>query len=86
MYNPASKGGAMINFNELKLGTNASGDEIWVCGHCGGETGEAQTVDAQGHSAYTLMCRTGKITLGEWPTLEEKILQLTAYKKAIKKE
>lgn len=70
----------MINFKELKLGTNASGDETWVCGHCGGETEDAQTVDAEGHSAYTLMWPTGKITLGEWPTLDEKILQLTAHK------
>jgi hypothetical protein len=74
----------MINFKELKLGTNATGDEIWVCGHCGEETEDAQTMDAEGHSAYTLMCPTAKITLGEWPTLEEKMLQLAAYKKTIK--
>lgn len=75
----------MINSKELKLGTNASGDEIWVCGHCGVQADDAQMLDAEGNSAYTLMCPTGRITLGEWPTLEEKILQLTAYKKAIKK-
>ena len=75
----------MINTKELKLGTDATGEEIWICGHCGGEADDAQILDAQGHSAYTLMCPTGKTTLGEWLTLEEKALQLTAYKKAIKK-
>jgi hypothetical protein len=75
----------MIDTKQLLLVKNESGEETWVCGHCGGQADDAQTVDAEGHSAYKLMCPTGKITLGEWFTLEEKILQLTAYKKAIKK-
>jgi hypothetical protein len=75
----------MINTKELKLSTTASGEEIWVCGHCGKPAQEAETIDGKGHTSYTLMCPLGRITLGEWPSLEEKELQLAAYTQALKK-
>jgi hypothetical protein len=67
----------MINTKYLKLGNNASGEEIWACGQ---QADEAETVDVKGHSVHMLMCPLGKITLGEWPSLEEKTLQLAAFK------
>jgi len=58
---------------------------MWVCGHCGEQANEAETIDEVGHLTYSLMCPLGRITLGEWPTLEEKNLQLAAYTQALKK-
>ncbi len=75
----------MINTKELRLSKNASGDEMWVCGHCGRHADEAETIDEKGHTTYTLMCPLGRITLGEWPSLEEKELQLAAYTQVLKK-
>jgi hypothetical protein len=75
----------MIDTKELKLSRNISGDEVWVCGHCGQQADEAVTIDADGHPTYRLMCPLGKVTLGEWPTLEEKQLQLGAYMQVLRK-
>jgi hypothetical protein len=75
----------MINTKHLRLSKRASGDEMWVCGHCGQQVNEAETIDEVGHLTYSLMCPLGRITLGEWPTLEEKQLQLAAYTQALKK-
>jgi hypothetical protein len=75
----------MINTEELKLSKNASGDEMWVCRHCGQQADEAVTIDEKGHTTYSLICPLRRITLGEWPSLEEKQLQLAAYTQALKK-
>jgi len=75
----------VINTKQLKLSKSASGDEMWVCDHCGKQAEDAQTKDEKGHTTYTLMCPLGSITLGEWPSLEEKQLQLAAYAQALTK-
>jgi len=75
----------MINTKHLKLSRDASGDEMWICGHCGQQANEAEIIDEKGHLTYSLKCPLGRIALGEWPTLEEKKLQLTAYTQALKK-
>lgn len=56
-------GAGMINSKHLLLGTNASGGEVWVCGHCSQQADEAETVDAQGQLVYTLKCPLGQITV-----------------------
>jgi hypothetical protein len=75
----------MINTKHLKLSKGVSGEEIWVCGHCGRQANEAETIDEVGHLTFSLMCPLGRITLGEWPSLEENELQLAAYTHALKK-
>ncbi len=74
----------MINTKQLKLSESASGDELWVCEHCGKQAEEAETIDEVGHTTYSLICPVERTNLGEWPSLEEKELQLAAYAQALK--
>lgn len=69
---------------QLTLGKDASGDEIWVCGHCGRPADDAQSAEDKDQLVYMLMCPDGKLTLGGWATLEEKNAQLKAYKDKLK--
>ena len=75
----------MINTKQLTLSKSESSDEVWVCDHCGKRAEEAETIDEKGHTTYTLMCPLGGLTLGEWPSLEEKELQLAIYRQVLKK-
>jgi hypothetical protein len=68
----------VIDAQKLKLGKDASGDEVRVCGHCGRPVDDAHGAQDKDHLVYMLMCPGGSITLGEWATLEEKNAQLKA--------
>jgi hypothetical protein len=69
----------MINHEQLKIGKNAFGDELWVCGHCGKPADHAKGAQNREQLVYMLMCPEGKVTLGEWTTLEEKNAELKAH-------
>jgi hypothetical protein len=70
----------MIHDKHLKLGKNASGDEIWICAHCGKQADPARSAQDKDHPMHLLMCPSETVPLGEWATLEEKNAELTAYK------
>ena len=70
----------MIDEKQLKLGKNAAGDKVWVCGHCNKPADEAQGAQNRDQLVHMLMCPDGKITLGEWSTVEEKNAELRAYR------
>ena len=74
----------MIDERNLKLGKNTSGDEVWICGHCGQPADEAKGAQNKDDLAYMLMCPHGKVTLGEWPDVETKNAELGAYKQSSK--
>ncbi len=74
----------MINVQQLKLGHNDSGDEVWICGHCGRPADEAKGAANKADLVYMLMCPLGKVTLGEWVALEEKSAELKAHKNRLK--
>jgi hypothetical protein len=75
----------MIDYQQLNLGKNASGDEVWICGHCGQPANEAKGLaNKPDDLVYLLMCPFGKVRLGEWVTLEEKNADLKAHKERLK--
>lgn len=76
----------MIDKEHLKLDTGISGDEIiWVCAHCGQPADHANGVQNNPDQlVLLLMCPSGKVTLGEWATEEEKTFQLAAYARELR--
>lgn len=75
----------MIDVKQLKLGKNESGDEVWICGHCGQPADDAKgAANKPDDLVYLLKCPFGKVTLGEWITLEEKSAELKAHKNRLK--
>jgi len=62
----------MIDIQHLKLDKNKAGDETWICGHCGQPANEAKGMPNKPDDlVYMMICPLGKLTLGEWVTLEE---------------
>jgi hypothetical protein len=68
---------------DLKLGRNAAGEQVWLCGHCNQPADHGTGATDTDQLVYMLVCPTGKVTLGEWLTLEEKQNQLAAYREAL---
>lgn len=73
----------MINGKLLQIGKNASGDEVWICGHCVQPADEAHGAQNKDDLAYMLMCPARKVTLGEWEDLETRHAQLLAHKQRL---
>jgi hypothetical protein len=75
----------MINKERLKLDADTSGETIWVCSHCGQPADHANGVQNNPDQlVLMLMCPSGKVTLGEWATEEEKTVQLAAYARELR--
>jgi len=71
----------MIDDKYLRLGRTASGDEVWICGHCAQPADEAKGLaNKPDDLVFQLKCPFGKVTLGEWVTTEQKLAELKAYK------
>ena len=73
----------MINQRYLYFAQNASGDEIWMCGHCRQPADHSTGPQNKNDVAFMLMCPEGKVTLGEWTDLETKNSELIAYKQRL---
>jgi hypothetical protein len=70
----------VVNKEQLKFAASNSGEDVWICGHCNQPADHAQgTQNNPDQLVLMLMCPSGKVTLGEWATEEEKAAQLVAY-------
>lgn len=75
----------MINKQYLKFDAAISGETAWICGHCGQPADYAKGVQNNPDQlVLMLMCPSGKVTLGEWATEEEKTVQLAAYARELR--
>jgi hypothetical protein len=73
----------MIDERFLCLGRDASGDTIWICGHCAKPADDVNQAENKDDLAYTLMCPSGSVKLGEWTDLETKNSELAEYKRRL---
>lgn len=75
----------MINKEHLRVEADTSGETVWICGHCGQPADHAKGVQNNPDQlVLMLMCPSGKVTLGEWATEEEKTVQLAAYARELR--
>lgn len=74
----------MINEEQLGIGEGASGEGVWICVHCGKPADHSYGAQEKDQLLHLLMCPQGKVTLGEWMTLEDKKAELKAFAAKLK--
>jgi hypothetical protein len=75
----------LINKEQLNLGASSTGEDVWICGHCHQPADHANGIQNNPDElVLMLMCPSGRVTLGEWATEEEKAAQLDAYARELK--
>jgi hypothetical protein len=77
----------MIYSDFVRIASDECGRDRWVCAHCGEPADHGQGRCAEPEKfVYVLICPSGKATLGEWLTVEEKFAELSACYEKLKLE